>query len=167
MSRKLILSVGFVAALAVPLAGAQAKDTASQAFMKKAIEGNLSEVSLGQLGQQKGASEDVRNYARQLETDHSSANQKAMTVAGTVNVTPPTDVPKDKKAVYDKLSKLSGDSFDRQFVQVMIADHKKDIAEYQKEAKQQDAAGGYASESLPVLQKHLEMAQSLAKAKTQ
>jgi putative membrane protein len=167
MSRKLILSLGFVTALAVPLSAPQAKDTASQAFIKKAIEGNLSEVSLGQLGQQKAASEDVRNFARQLETDHSSANEKAVTAAGSVNVTPPTEPPKAKRAVYDKLSKLSGDAFDRQFVQSMIADHKKDIAEYQKEAKRQDAAGSYASESLPVLQKHLETAQSLAKAKTQ
>jgi hypothetical protein len=40
-------------------------------------------------------------------------------------------------------------------------DHKKDMKAYEKEAKKNDAAGAYAKEALPTLQKHLETAQSL------
>ena len=42
----------------------------------------------------------------------------------------------------------------------LVADHKKDIKEYEKAAKKQDAVGNYAKETLPTLRKHLETAQS-------
>jgi putative membrane protein len=63
------------------------------------------------------------------------------------------------------MSKLSGPAFDRQFKTHMVADHKKDIREYQQAAKKNDPAAGYASQTLPTLQQHLETAQSLGKAK--
>lgn len=162
MSKKLMVGLAFAAALAGSSLGALAKDQPGQAFMKKAIEGNLAEAALGQLAQQKGNSDGVKNFGKQLETDHSSANQKAMSLASSMGMTPPTEPDKKQKATYQKLSKLSGDAFDRQFVGAMVADHKKDIAAYQKEARRQnDPAAGYASETLPTLQTHLQMAQSL------
>ena len=100
----------------------------------------------------------------ELVTDHTAANQRATAVAGQMGVTPPSEPNKQQKAVYDRLSKLSGDAFDRQFVKHMVDDHKKDVAEYQKEAKRRnDPAAGYASETLATLQQHLQTAQSLAK----
>jgi putative membrane protein len=48
----------------------------------------------------------------------------------------------------------------------MVADHKKDIAAYQKESKKTDAAGQYAKDTLPTLQKHLDAAQALEKNKS-
>jgi putative membrane protein len=48
----------------------------------------------------------------------------------------------------------------------MITDHKKDVSEYEKEAKKNDAAGSYAKEELPVMQKHLQTAESLSRAQT-
>jgi len=167
MSKSVILSL----ALATALAGssyALAKDQPNQAFIRKAIEGNLAEVAVGRLAQQKGASEGVKNFGRQLETDHSAANQNAMSVAGSLDVTPPTEPDKQQKAVFQKLSKLSGAAFDREFIKDMVADHKKDVAAYEKESKRQnDPAASYASETLPTLQNHLQTAQSLAAAKTQ
>src|SRR3954470_17361124 len=161
---KLLLIVGIMAALASAGSTASAKEQPGQKFITKAIEGNLAEVQLGQLSQQKGASDGVRNFGQQLVTDHTASNQRATAVAGQMGVTPPSEPNKQQRAVYDRLSKLSGDAFDRQFVKHMVDDHKKDVAEYQKEAKQRnDPAAGYASETLPTLQQHLQTAQSLAK----
>lgn len=168
MPKSLILSFAIAAALSAPVAGAWAKDSPGQAFIKKAIEGNLSEVAVGQLAQQKGSSDGVKNLGRQLETDHSSANQQAISLANSMSVTPPSEPGKQQKATYQKLSKLSGEAFDREFIKEAVADHKKDIAEYQQEAKRQnDPAAGYASQTLPALQNHLQMAQSLSNPKTQ
>lgn len=167
MRKKLIMSVAVAASLAAFPASGWAKDSTSQAFLKKAIQGNLSEVQLGQLAQEKGGSDGVRSYGQTLATDHATANEHAMSAAQEMGVTPPSEPPKEKKALYQKLSKLSGDAFDRQFVKAMVSDHKKDIADYKKEAKQKDAAGSYAGETLPDLQKHLQIAQSLQSGKTQ
>ena len=78
--------------------------------------------------------------------------------------TPPSEPNKQQKALHQSLSKLSGEAFDRKFTAEMVKDHKKEIAEYKKMAKKQnDPSGAYASQTLPTLQKHLEMAQSLTK----
>jgi putative membrane protein len=64
------------------------------------------------------------------------------------------------------MSKISGPQFDRDFATHTVADHQKDIAEYKKASKSADAAGEYAKGIIPVLQKHLETAKSLASKKT-
>jgi putative membrane protein len=95
--------------------------------------------------------------------DHGAANQKATQAAQSLGLNPPSGPNKKQQADHDKMAKLKGDSFDRMFGQHMVADHKKDIAAYQKATKKKDAAGQYAQESIPTLQKHLEAAQSLGK----
>ena len=70
---------------------------------------------------------------------------------------------KKQKADYDRISKLSGEQFDREFAKMMVEDHKKDIREFETEAKKKtDPVAEFANETLPTLRKHLEMAQSLA-----
>jgi putative membrane protein len=138
----------------------------SQVFLKKAIEGNYAEIQMGQLAQQNGQSEGVKNFGKMLADDHSAANEKAMDAAQSMGVTPPDGPNAKQKAEYNKMSKMSGARFDRDFEAHMIADHQKDIAEYKREAKQADAAGQYAKGQIDVLQKHLETARSLRSNKT-
>ena len=56
--------------------------------------------------------------------------------------------------------------FDRQFAKEMVEDHQKDIAAFQKASSMSDAAGMFAKDTLPTLQHHLQMAQSLNKDAT-
>jgi putative membrane protein len=165
MNAKLIRSIGLATALAGSTIGALAKEQPGQAFITKAIQGNLAEAALGQLAQQKSASDGVRSFGQQLVTDHTAANQRATAVASQMGVTPPTEPSKAQKAMYDRMAKLSGAAFDRQFVRHMVDDHRKDVAEYQKAAKKpNDPAAAYASETLPTLQQHMQTAQALAKS---
>jgi putative membrane protein len=140
-------------------------DKASQTFITKAIQGNLAEVSMGQLAQQQGNSAEAKSFGQQLVTDHSAANQRATSLASQMGVTPPSEPNKKQKSDAAKMEKMSGAAFDRAFAQHMVADHKKDIADYRKAAKMKnDTVAGYATETLPTLEKHLQMAQSLGKA---
>ena len=166
---RLIVSVGLASATTCASFGAwaqtRASDRASQTFIAKAIEGNLAEVQMGQLAQEKGASEGVRSFGQTLQQDHAAGAQKASAVATQLGVSPPSEPNKKQKAMHASLAKLSGAAFDRKFASEMVKDHKKEIAEYQKAAKKQgDPAAAYASETLPTLQKHLETAQALTKA---
>jgi len=156
-----------LALLAALLAScAYAAEKPSQAFLKKAIEGNFAEIEMGKLAQQNGQNENVKKFGRMLSDDHSTANEKAIDVAKTMGVTPPDGPNPKQKADYNKMSKMSGAQFDRDFAAHMVADHEKDIAEYKKEAKQADAAGAYAKDQIDVLQKHLQAAKSLKSSKT-
>ena len=164
MNTRLIRRIGLVVALVGSTTGVSAKEQPGQAFVTKAIQGNLPETALGQLAQQRGASDGVRSFGQQLVVDHTAANQRATAVANQMGVTPPTEPSKAQKAMYDKMAKLSGAAFDRQFVKHMVDDHKKDVADYQKAAKKpNDPAASYASETLPTLQRHMQTAQALAK----
>jgi putative membrane protein len=158
---KLILGAGLAGALVVSSASL-AQDKADQKFLKDAMEGNLAEVKMGELAQKNGGSDGVRSFGEMLQQDHSAANEKAESVAQSAGMTPPTEPNRKQKADYDKLSKLSGDKFDREFVNHMVMDHKKDIREYERAAKKKnDPTGDYADETLPTLRKHLDTAQSL------
>ena len=151
-----------VAILAILLASsAYAAEKPSQAFLKKAIEGNFAEVEMGKLAQQNGQNDDVKKFGQMLSDDHSAANQKAIDAAKSMGVTPPDGPNAKQRADYEKMSKMTGARFDRDFAKHMVADHQKDLAEYKKEAKQSDAAGDYAKAEIPVLEKHLEAAKSL------
>jgi putative membrane protein len=158
--------VGFLSAtslaftLASPLA--LAADTKADAFIQKAIEGNLAEIKVGQLAEQKGATQGVRQFGTTLEQDHSTANQQAMSAASSMGVTPPSMPSPEAQAEYQHLAALSGAKFDKAFIKAMLKDHKKDIAEFKKEAKaSNNPAASYAQASLPTLQKHLRIAESL------
>jgi putative membrane protein len=154
------LALGFTLALLASTSLAVAKS--DKEFVKDAIQGNLGEISLGQMAQNKGNSQGIKSFGTMLVTDHSASNEKAMTLAKSLNVTPPTEPKKAAQSEQDKLSKLSGKAFDKEFAHYMVMDHKKDIAEFEKEAKSGGGAAQFAKNTLPTLHKHLDTAQSLA-----
>jgi putative membrane protein len=155
------------AALLASASAANAADKASQDFIKDAVQGSLAEVQMGQLAQQNGQGADVKSFGQMLVTDHSAAADKAKQVAGQIGVTPPTEPNAKQKAMHAKMAKMQGAAFDREFKKEMIADHKKDIAAFQKEAKKKnDPAAEFASQTLPTLQKHLDAAQKLNTGKS-
>jgi len=158
---RMLMSLGTATLMAISIASASAKDKQSETFLKKAIEGNFAEVSMGELAQQKGQSDAVKSYGRMLSTDHAAANQKALDAAKVLGMNSPSGPNAKQKADHDEMSKVSGASFDKMFATHMVADHQKDIAEYKKASKSKDAAGEYASSQIDTLQKHLDTAKSL------
>jgi len=165
---KLIVGAGLAAALLLtaPSFAQDKADKASQKFLTEAIEGNLAEVQMGQLAQRNGGTDQVRSFGQMLEKNHADANQKATAAANQLGMNPPTGPNAKQKSSYDRMSKLSGAKFDEAFAKDMVADHRKDIREYEREAKKNDAAGTYAKEALPTLRKHLETAESLTGGRT-
>ena len=139
----------------------QKADKDSQKFIKSAIEGNIAEVDIGKLAQEKGKSDAVKKFGQMLETDHAKANDEAKSVAQQVGVEPPSGASVGEKATYLKLKVLSGDTFDKSFANTMVSDHEGDIKQYQKASGKNDAVGEYAKKTLPTLQKHLQEAKQL------
>jgi putative membrane protein len=167
MIKKTILGLGLGMTMLGFAVAAPSADKNSQKFIKDAIEGNLAEVQVGRLAQDKSTDDGVRSFGDMLVKDHSAGNEKATEVANAIGVTPPTEPNAKQKAMYDKLSKLSGPAFDREFAKMMVDDHKKDIKDFDKEVKSQnEQVAAFAKDTLPTLHKHLNTAESLAKAKT-
>ena len=132
-------------------------------FLKKALEGDNSETALGRMAEQHGASPGVRDFGRMLSEDHTAAKAKALPVAQAHGVPATDEMAPEAKAEARKLERLSGRGFDHEFARYMVSDHKKDIADFQKEARRGDrASAALARETLPDLRKHLRTAQQLA-----
>ena len=131
-------------------------------FLQNAIQGDNSEMMLGRLAQRKADSQSVQEFGETLFDDHSKAKAQAARVAERLGV-PVPERPMDKALdERDRLSRLSGEQFDREFVRYMVRDHRHDIGEFRKEADaHQGMVSRLAREQLPTLKKHLDMAVAL------
>ncbi len=140
--------------------------SADRLFITNAAKGGLAEVQLGQLASDKGTSAEVKQFGQRMVSDHSKANDELKSLAQSKNITLPSDLDAKDKALHDRLSKMSGEAFDRAYMQHMLADHKKDVSEFRKESssgKDPDVKA-WASKTLPTLEEHLKMAQDANKA---
>src|SRR6266576_4664641 len=133
-------------------------------FVNEAAEGGMMEVQLGKLAQEKAADDKVKQFGKRMEQDHSKANDELKKIASDKGVQLSTDLDKKHKTKIDKLTKLSGADFDKQYMNDMVSDHKEDIKKFQRVAdKGKDAdLKQFASQTLPTLKEHLQLAQSTA-----
>jgi putative membrane protein len=138
--------------------------SADRMFMNKAAQGGMAEVKLGQLASEKASAQPVKDFGMRMVNDHSQANDKLKGIASSKGVTLPDSVSPKDKALYDRLSGLSGDSFDRAYMQAMVKDHNEDVAEFRKESKmaKDSDVQSFASMTLPTLEDHLRMAKDTA-----
>lgn len=135
-----------------------------QSFYDHAAEGGMAEVELGKLAQEKGTSPAVKEFGAMMVKDHSAANMKLKSVAAKNGVELPTKPGMMQMATKTKLEVLSGETFDKSYIKGMVDDHQKDIALFEKEAKEgKDAdARAFATGTLPTLRMHLKNVQGIA-----
>ena len=132
------------------------------AFVTDAIKGDNGEVAIGQLAQAQGQSQAVKDFGKLLVSDHGAHKQELAALAQTAGV-PVTNEPTDEaNANLEKLKGLRGADFDKQFKTMMVEDHTKDIAKYEKQASSGDTqTAALAQKTLPTLRKHLDAANAL------
>jgi len=156
--------------LLLPVGAASAAGSLSETdatFAQKAAMGGLAEVQAAKLAEQKASSPEVKQFARQMDKDHTAANQELMQIAKGKALAVPTEPDSAHKAAAQQMAQLSGTKFDQQYMQGQVADHKETVALFQKEASsgQDPQLKGFARKYLPILQHHLEMAESIQSAK--
>ncbi len=118
------LTLGGVATAQETPAGKSSSVSAKdKTFMKKAATGGMMEVAMGRLAEQKAQSEDVKSFGKRMVTDHSKANDELKKIAAQKNVKLPAKEP------------TVSWSSDKAYMDMMVKDHEKDLAEFQEEAK--------------------------------
>jgi putative membrane protein len=133
------------------------------AFAMKAAQANMAEVELGKLALQKAMSDDVKKFAQMMVDDHSKALDELKGVAGTKNITLPTVIDAEHKKLSDRLSKLSGAGFDREYMAAMVDGHRKVAADLRKESKSGTDTDlkSWAGKTLPTVEGHLKQAETV------
>jgi putative membrane protein len=134
-------------------------------FVKKAMQGSIAEVQLGELTLQKSNNDQVKQFARKMIDDHTKMNEQMRPVAQQLGVEIPTEVSKKDKALMSKMQALSGAAYDEAYIKDMVKDHKQDLSEFHMEVSNSHDLGlkNAAAEGSKTISEHLQMAQQLAK----
>ena len=135
-----------------------------KSFATTALEDGLFEVEVSKLARDQASDPTVKAFAQKLIEDHGAANDKLRQIATSHDFGLPATLPADKQKELDKLAKLSGAAFDREFVQLVgLEDHKADIALFEKASREanSDDLREFAKGALPTLQQHLSSAGKL------
>ena len=197
MKRALFRTTSALLALAITLIPAYAHH--GNQFLMKAMEANAAEVKLGELAESKAQDQRVKDFAAMVVKDHTMALDKMqmlMDQRATDKVSRATKTdwhtmkltPMQQKT-FDRLSKLSGSEFDREFMQTMVTDHMAAVRDFETHAKSHGGSAttsttgrqkpapdntkpdyardtdtvAFANEMVPTLKNHLEMAQNISK----
>ena len=142
------------------------QDFSERAFVSKALEGGETEVQLGQLAQQKSQSNDVKQFAQKMVSDHSQmADKWFKPVAQQLGVSEPKGPSKKDKKEIAKLQGLSGDEFDREYITMMVKDHQKDLKDFKDEAQvaQDPNLKQVVQQGSTLISQHLQLIEQIAK----
>jgi putative membrane protein len=155
------LIAGLVGAGSLPASAALS--SADRDFVDHAASGGMAEVQTAQLAQQRSSSPQVKQFANRMITDHTQANNELQQIAQQESIQLPTKLNTKDESEYRKLSGLNGSAFDEAYAHGAVTDHQQDIALFRKEAQsgQDPTLKSYAQKTLPVLEQHLQLAQSL------
>jgi len=150
------------APLAAPIAALSANSNPDASFYKNAAEAGIAEVDEGQLAQDKGTNQEVKDFGARMVKDHGAANDKLKALAAQKNVELPTSTSVGQMALEAKLKVESGDTFDKAYIKSQVRAHEMAVRLFTKEANsgQDPDAKAFASSTLPTLQDHLKMARS-------
>jgi len=141
----------------------QSDISADMGFVREAASGNLMEIQLGQLAQNKASNPAVKQFAQRMVADHNNLENQLTSVASTggQSFTPTMDSRHQNQI--NKLQGLSGAEFDRNYMSLMIRAHQRDVTNFQTQSQSANSAQvrTLATNSLPVLQQHLSLAQQV------
>ena len=128
-------------------------------FAVKAAGGNMAEVVLGKLALERAGSDAVKQVAERLIKEHSAANAVLKPIAAQHKIALPKKLDPMHQAMYNRLSRLSGASFDKAYMAGQVKGHLNTITLFQMEIRQgkNPTLQDYALQNLPAIQDHTVM----------
>jgi len=159
------IHVLFAFAMTWAAAATAAGSSSDAEFVKKAAAAGMAEVAVGRLAVSNGQSADIKQFGQRMVDDHSKANDDLKAAAAKDNIDLPSAPTKEQQAAADKLGKLNGAAFDKEYARMMVKDHEEAVALFKKEAASGSSSNvkAFAQKALPTLEEHLTMAKDLGK----
>jgi putative membrane protein len=159
----LVAAGGLVLGCSRTNSGANSSDSE---FVANASAGGMAEVKLGQLAEERGSNPAVKSFGEKMVSDHTAAGDQLQVAAHGQGMVVSPDMSADDRAIYQRLSALSGPSFDQAYATAMVQDHQHDISDFEKEAStgKNLEIRKFASNTLPTLREHLQLAQDMARS---
>ena len=139
----------------------------TQDFVTLAAQSDMLEIESSKLAQTKSDNAKSKQFATKMIADHTatSTELKGLLAAGKVKAEAPAALDKAHQAKLDKLTKLNGSDFTKEYNSMQVAAHKDAVSMFERYGKDGENADlkAFAAKHLPHLQEHLKMAQDLGK----
>ena len=134
-------------------------------FGKEAAMGGQMEVQLGKLASQKSSNPSIQQFGQRMVADHGKAGETLKGIAAKNGATLPDTLSSSAQREENHLNKLTGEDFDKEYVSMMVKDHKKDLKEFQHAAKNADnpELKQFAETTAQTIQEHLNLIQDIQK----
>jgi putative membrane protein len=134
-------------------------------FLRSAALSGKEEVELGRLAAARSLREELRSFAEHMLDDHGRGNQRLAELASTKGIALPDRLDARRQAELERLSRLSGDEFDRAYAKAMISEHEADVREFQQQsATAHDVdVQAWINAMLLSLEEHREMIHQIAR----
>src|SRR4051812_20719419 len=118
--------------------------TNQRKFVETMMIANMAEIQLGQMAQSQALSPDVKAFGEMVVADHTKAIGELRPLAQQLEVPEPRALDVQHAAVANRLSRLNGAAFDREFVKAMVSAHR-DVAKQAKPMARPAASSSAAS----------------------
>jgi len=143
--------------------GGAAQQLTDEQFVMKASEAGMAEVNHGMLAAQRATRPEVKEFAQRMVKDHGSANKELLGLVNKKGFKVAKDMGEKHQAMQTKLSGLTGEEFDRQYMHHMIEGHQKAVDLFKAEAKngKDEDLRKFAEKTLPTIEDHLRMARQI------
>jgi putative membrane protein len=147
------------------VAATMAVEKSDADFAVEAANGNMIDVQLSALAKTKARNSRVKNFAAMMFTDHMKINKDLQKVATDKNITLPQALSNEPQNEINRLSKGDSTDFDRAYMDMVLADHKKYVNKFEKAAKDCKDAGlrNFIHDALPIEKKHRDSAAAIDK----
>ena len=123
----------------------------------------LMEVELGRLAWTKASSSEVKSFAQLMVDDHTKANNELKALAQQKNITLPIAMSNERQKKVENFAEKTGSEFDREYIDLMVREHKEAIDEFEDQAEEGNDAElkSWASSKVSTLRHHLQEAERI------
>jgi putative membrane protein len=156
--------------------------TDARTFITQMAIAGMAEVQLGKLATERAENAEVKAFGQMMAKDHTQANAELAQVAKQMNVQVPTQLDQKHRDLIDRLSKLRGAAFDREYMSAMVPGHEEVAAKLRAQGGTQtqstsprqgtrsvgtsgsqsdQALAQWAAKALPTVEQHLARAKEL------
>ncbi len=101
-------------------------------FVRDMLMDGNAEIELGKMAEQKATSPEVKRFAQMMVSDHTQAAAQLKQIAATYNIQPDSKLDDKHQDLMNKLSKLSGADFDREYMSAMVDNHQDAVDSLEK-----------------------------------
>jgi putative membrane protein len=135
-------------------------------FLHDATLDGMTEVALGKLAEEKASNPKVKQFAERMVEEYTASNRALVRVASDETIVVPKAIDAKHQQRVDRLAKLSGEEFDRAYIQDETKQRHQDLKEFTNASQggHDPNLKSFATTTLASIEDHLNALKILSKA---